>query len=497
MRKRINTVLIFLVLFISILSANELKQKEKDIKLSGNFYWGEYSQSGKAEGEILDDAKINAKKDMIIKMQSFVAVSMTSSISEMDELVSENFQSDAKVFSKMQINDLEYLIIPKKKKFKVIAYISKDSYSKSINNFKNEIVEMIKIAEDIEKSKSITFAVKQYYLAYLKTFYSVEPIEYFSSITQKKYSSIQPYLKNKIESFLQECEIKIVKPQKDLKHNEIIKLPFDIKFQNDQVNDICISLDKKQYYKIIDGLATINLEKFPSNTKENYTVSSEIYFDELNDPKELLDIHKQYSIQKEKNIEIDFTDIIKIDYDFSVTKMKLSEKPIIKFTPQIAYLSPFHLEWSFGDDTFSTEINPTHQYQNGSEFEVSLTINKNQNLIVRKLINIFEGSQKGIVKTENQIINKLSKIRSYKELMNNLSSLKSEGKLIYGNQSDFKNPAECFVFIIDVQMGEIVAVLEKDVNGNRFDIFSQKQIPSLKIYKGKGAKWIKILEVSK
>jgi len=490
MKKEI--ILTLFILFISILSANDLMQKEKNIKLSGNFYWGEYSQSRKAEDDILVDAKVNAKKDMIIKMQSFVVVSMTSSISETDESVSENFQSDAKVFSKMQINNLEYLIIPKNKKFKVIAFISKESYSKSVNNFKNEIVEMIKIAEDIEKSKNLTFAIKQYYLAYLKTFYSVEPIKYFSAITQKKYSSIQPYLKNKIESFLQECEIQTENPQKDLKDNEIIKLPFSVKFQNLSINDVCLSLDKKQFYKIIDGLTTINLEKFPSTIKENYIISAEIYFDELTDPKELLDIHKQYSIQKEKSIEIDFSNIIQIDFDYSVKNKIFSEKPIVKFIPQIDYLSTFNIEWSFGDDTFSTEINPTHQYQNGTEFEVSLLINKNQNLSVKKQISVSYQNRKS--ESQNKIITELSKTKSYKDLMNNLSSLKSEGKLIYGNQNDFKNPDEYYIFIIDIQTGEIVAVLGKNINGKRFDILSQKQILSLKRYKGKGAKWIKILE---
>ena len=430
-------------------------------------------------------------------MQSFVAVSRTSSIVETDEDVSENFQSDAKVFSKMQINNLEYLIISREKKFKVIAYISKESYSVVVTNFKNEIIEMIRVAEEIEKNKNITFAIKQYYLAYLKTFYSVEPIQFTSSISQKKYSSIQPYLKSKIELFLQDCKIIPQIPTKDLKHSEIIVVQFDLNYKSLPINDVCVSLDKKQFYKINDGKTTINLEKFPSNLTETYLVIIAIQFDELTDPNELLDIHKQYSIQKEKEVKINFSDIININFDYSIKNKIFSDKPNVKFTPQIEYLSPFHIEWSFGDNTFSSELNPTHQYENGNEFEVSLIINKNPNLTVTKQINIMDEDKDIFGKSEKQIINKLSKIKSYKELMKNLSVLKSEGKLIYGNENDFKNPEECYIIIIDIQLEEVIAILEKKKNNHRYEILSKTSISSLKKFKGKGAKWVKIIDGAK
>ena len=69
--------LILIMLFILILNGSLLNaQTEKEIKLSGNYFWGE------AEGKSVDQAKSSALQEMLFKIQVTVSADLTSKSQE-------------------------------------------------------------------------------------------------------------------------------------------------------------------------------------------------------------------------------------------------------------------------------------------------------------------------------------------------------------------------------------------------------------------------------
>jgi len=463
-----------------------LSQSERTIKLSGDYYWGEAHD----HSDLL--AKKGALQDLMFKIQVTVNAKLTSEITEENMDFQEKTNSVVSTFSSITLSGIEYMINENKDIYTAIAYISKENYQKSIDKISLEVIELIRLSEKQELENGIDKAIQNYYIAYLKTFLCPEPIFYKSQIDNIVYRNIQPFLYSKIEAFLDELTIEPENPRIDASVG-MVTIPIKVNYHSKPVNDLLVNIRNEARQTIINGNAELFLYSLPSSAEVNHHIAIELKLDENYANNVIVDLSKTQRIIKQKNITIDFRDVIEIN--FNVEK-QMSDA--LKFKPVYRNLSISDFFWDFGDNSTSHEQSPAHYYKNDEFYFVTLTLNQSQQLSVTKKVSanadifpsknqIFanETQQPDITKqTNKEIIDPLLHEKNYSDLIKKLTILKKQGKLMFGKKSVFIKPSNCYIFIVEPQKKLIIAVLDKGSNARK-NLLTQEIISDLNTqYKG-------------
>lgn len=450
-------ILILLPLFL-------YAQNERDIKLSGNYYWGE----GTHKSEV--NAKNMALQDMMFKIQVTISSEVMTKEQQINDQYSEEAKSIVKATNTLSLQGVDFFIKTKRGNTVAIAYISKVDYQKSIEAISDEIRSKVTSLE-LDEKKGQKSIVEDYYTIYLRTFQCPEPINY-TTLKGQQYPDIQIYLKNKVENWLANLTIETEKVAID-PSIPMITIPVIIKDRNQPANEIIARLnsDDGADMEVVDGNVQLFRYTLPSAYKEDYDVVLSINPD-LKNRNGLQQLHENFQITQTKKINLDFTNLIKTG--FNVYKQASGA---LLFKPVHTNLSISSLFWDFGDGESSEMQNPLHKYNDNGAHKVTLTFNNNPELVVSKEVNV-DGKTQDMQHVENakhpkekwkpifnsNIIKDLSESENYNNLAKKLGHYKKRRKIMYGKESDFVNPANCYIFIVHPQTKNIYAILNKGEN---------------------------------
>ena len=448
-------------------------QTERDIKLSGEYYWGE----GEHKSE--EQARNMALQDMLFKIQVTVSSEVMSREEQVNDQYNEEARSMVKASSTLSLKGVDFLNKSRKGNQVVVAFISKADYRKSIDAISTEISGLVTSLEMDEQRGNLSGLVEDYYLAYLKAFQCPEPIK-FTTADGQQYPNVQMFLKNKIESWLAGLTIT---PGKVIIDASIpmVTVPVTISDDGKAVGNIIARLNTQDGadMEVIDGKTQFFRYMLPSAFRENMDVILAINLNREKTRGDLYQLHESFKVTQTKKISLDYTGLIKIDFN-----VYPQISGALLFKPVHTNLSISDLAWDFGDGEHSNQQNPLHKYANPDDHVVSLTFNNNPGMITEKRVTA-EGKSVALTAKEkvpvimekpvktwqpvyaSPVLEDLAKTDNYPELARKLSSYKKRRQLMFGKEDTFVKPENCYIFIIHPQSKTIVAVLDKGKNERR------------------------------
>ena len=453
-------------------------QSEQDIKLSGEYYWGE----GEHKSE--EQARNLALQDMLFKIQVTVSSEVMTKEEQVDERYTEEARSLVRASTTLSLQGVDFLTKSRKGNRVVIAYISKENYRKSIAAVSAEISGLVKSIEVDEQRLGLGNLIENYYLAYLRAFQCPEPIQY-TTLSGQQYPNVQMFLKNKIETWLTGLT---VTPGKIIVDASIpmMTIPVNVSDQGKPASKIIAKLNTTDAaeMEVIDGKVQFFRYLLPSAMHENLDVILAVNLDRQKTREDLYQLHESFKITQPKKIELDYSGLVRLGFNvYSQVSGALLFKPVY------TNLSVADLVWDFGDGETSSQQNPLHKYVDQNDHIVTLTFNNNQDLTLSKRVSP-DGKTAEIVKEEKPPVSKvqestpvaeekkpwspsyaspvladLANCQSYQDLAGKLEHFKKQHKLIYGKADTFVKPENCYIFIIHPQSKTVVAVLDKGKGG--------------------------------
>ncbi len=490
---------IFLLLLFSF-TTPVFSQTEKEIKLSDRYHWGEAIGSG----DDINALKRAAKEDLLFKISSVVTLSNKLDLNEDQKQVTEEYQQSTRTVAKLHLLNLKYFgPVKVGTKIRIIAYISHKDYQRSLNNLKTEITDMVKVAEETERKEGLGATVTEYYKAYLKCTFSPDPIEYQSKLQKTYFGDIRPLLRAKIKEYLSKVSLRPLEPFMDATGKEIINIPIKAQVGLKPAKSCAINVlgQEAQFFRIINGMATMIKKELPIQRKEVIPVSLCLSLEDNGNFPELSDIAESECICVENKITVNYTPIIKMDF-----AVQPQDDGTFLFTPVVKNIALTNLRWEFGDGNASEEINPNYSYKQHGIYDVTLTLNQQNDLQVSRAVAYqthlnteikvpeHESGLERVTDQEQETLGRLLSKARFTELMKELKIYKYKGALVYGKKKAFPHPEECYLFIVNPKSEAVVAVLTPGLN-KRSDLISHQVIEDIKSrYKTMVAIWVKLYD---
>ncbi len=480
-----------------------------EIKTSDAYKWAV------GEGATSAEARENAKKELlnsiVTNVISAVSTSETEILSEESTNYNALFNSYTKTYSKLRLKNLKVMDQePDGNRFYAMAYILVSDYEASISEVKVEIREMVRLAENMETAEGLIQAFYNYYLAYLNTFFSPEPVSYYSAISSDSVVSVRILLENKLRSFLGSLKIIPGQPFLTPGLEEQIEIPVSVFYKTTPAAKIAIKIDNADSPQRIirGGKANLILYSQPSGKKQNLRLLLSPAFEEESELKEL---HQQFGLTEKIEVLADFSNIVKADFS-----IKEESNTVYAFTSEIKNLSISKTEWNFGDGTSSEDLDPKHLYKSPGLYNVTLQINSDPQLKITKQVNVAGGetvslppkaeskpAEKEPSTTEKPpavIVNKTAedmseavlRVTRFRDVINILDGYKARGLLSYGKKAAFVSPENCYVIIFHPVTGEMKAFLVPG-NDGRQDLVTGNTVSLLSnSYKGMASIWVEV-----
>lgn len=489
MKIKIFGVILLLLFTDSALSQSNSGISEREIKLSGNYYWGEGIRDS------LDDAKKDAIMDLQYKICVTLKASSESSTIENDEGISSSFSKNIQMFSTIKLKRLEFFTKQRSDgKYLVDAYLSKENYKRMIEEISNDVIDRVKLAESTEKERGIAYAIPLYYKAYLYTYFSPDPIGYKSITYRQEYNNVRFFLETKIRSYLAELEIEQDSIYVDPSTADLITVFLNVNYLKLDVDNVEISfnLPGNPKQRIEHGKAKVFLYSQPSAIKEEYELILNVYF---KGDKDLEDFNEQFPILEKQKLELDFTKIVK--FDFKVTPLSDGS---LKFEPIVKNLSVSSILWDFGNEVTSTDTKSIYNFTDEKPHKISLTVNGIDKMKVIKVVNnkgeIIEEEKADYSKDGkllHPIVNNLLQRKTFDTLIQELINYKKDGKLLFSlKSSDFIDLAKCYGIVIDRVSRKVVGFLSPGKK-NRTDLTVNENVEDYRVkFKGKGIIWFQL-----
>lgn len=507
---------IFLVLLLTL---SLYAQDPFEIMNSPLYRWG------KGSGASVSEASAAAKANLINNIISYVIGEVSLTKTEVTEENSSEFggvfSSFTKTYSKLRLKNLGMMELePEGDSKLVLVYILHSDFLASVDEVKTECREMTRVAEEKEKKEGTASSFLNYYLAYLNTFYSPEPISYASTVSGDSVLSLKVHLENKIRSFLSGIKIQQSEPFVPHQLQEQIELPLTVTHSGRAVHKLTIKFDNTDNpeREILKGKVHMIIYSQPSQRKQKYYAVLSPSFEEKSELKEM---HTQFALTEKIPLTVDYSSVIKLDF----TAREESPR-VVAFTTEVKNLSISNIEWNFGDGETAHELNPKHLYAKNGSYTVTLTLNADPALTVKKNIRCGdadpvkppeikepvkkdESSKKEEPETSSsdksfvppgkgatvmELTEQILRTNTFEELISILSRYKEKGLVIFGNRKDFLSPENCYIIIIDPVTGEMKGLLEPG-KSSRKDLVTGTSITDLRdTFKGMKTIWAEVVK---
>lgn len=519
---RIIAIIVLLVSAQSSLS----QPTEYDIKISGNYHWGEAVSESRTEAISL------ARSDLISRIVTVVVADQTYEITEDEEEFSTFYQSAARTISRMELRGLEHNVTERPDgTYSALAYIHSKDYERSIETERQRQIEFAEYAMDIEQEDGLNEAISWYYRAFLNTYYFPEPL-YLADESGRNIEARQFY-RRKLDQWATRIQIQTGRPSGGLMPGDVLEvsIPLEFTVQNRPVSTLDVGFDIAGYgtRQTINGSTELYLEQLPSNLSESFTLRFRPALDDTRTNRDWQMLAAETGPYYRRTIPVDFTPVIYLNF----TARPISDHAW-RFTSNIENLNITHVEWDFGDGMYSNELHPAHTFDDPEPSpRVTLTVNRNSDLQVVKKVtpsglesvrDFGEESQKVSADRERPppdvannadraetrfvsapfrwrdlnlpvgkraFLQEISKVEDSGEILRSLQTHGRRLDIRYGNSSAVRSTDDSFVAIVDPDSYEIVAFLTPLRDGRRTELHSGIHVINLsETYRGLGSVWI-------
>ena len=203
-----------------------------------------------------------------------------------------------------------------------------------------------------------------YYKAYLMSYNVTRS---FAGINGEP--DLQFWLENKLYSILRKIQIRsVVYPGTDNKTRPVELLVDSLALPSGLLIDIP-SLGFHQL-AVTDGKCKLFYDAQPSRRIDEHQICLAINPALMASEKEISELAEQRKIKVESRIQLDFSDLVKIDFTY------LTDNLMVRFTPSFNNLSLSFVQWDLGDGSKARTAEAfEHVYPAGGEYLVSLVVN--------------------------------------------------------------------------------------------------------------------------
>ena len=440
-----------------------------EVKLSGDYRWGEAFSTER------DEAIALARQDLIEGISVIITSSVEVQTEEMDENVTSEFQSNVRTQSQMVLQGLGYLDEKRRDgSWRVVAFISNEDLEKSVEREQKRLSAKLIEAYSAEQNGEYNKALRLYFETFIES-YNIppEPILVDSSLFSGNIN-IRQYTRDEIIEWLNSIELVATDVQSSSSETTT-ELYIEVKatIENQPVSNIQISVNRPDYgqHLILNGFTQIFYDRKPESKSQriNFKITPNISIL----PANLRPFAEQVSPERVKPVTVDFGNVIEIDFK----AIKLSDGSF-RFSPRVMNVSVTQLEWNFGDGTTTTEVSPRHQFQNEDYQNVSLTLNRSENLSVSKEINrtdrvSFLGGDRDLFTPRSVLaesryrvpfqhidyIERIRRMLDFKSLESYLVRLNSSNVIRMGGARSVRSEDDSYIIITDPETEKVEAIL--------------------------------------
>lgn len=499
---------------------------EYDIKIGGDYHWGEAVSENRSEAVSL------ARADLINRIVTVVVADQIYDITEDDEEFSTFYQSASRTISRMELRGLDHLVKERPDgTYGALAYIHEEDYERSIDVERERQTEFAEFAMDIEREDGLNQAIPWYYRAFLNTYYFPEPL-YLTDDSGRSIEARQFY-RRKLDQWAGRIQIEIGRPSGGLMPGNVLEVSIPLKFtvQNHAASPLDVGFDLAGYgtRRTISGSTELYLERLPGSLSETFTLRFRPALEDTRSNRDWQVLAAETGPYYRRTITVDFSPMIRIDF----TARPISDHAW-RFNSRIENINITHVEWDFGDGTYSNELDPAHTFDEPEPPpRVTLTVNRNSDLQVVKKVtasgleSVREfGEEPPLVSADRErpdpdvardadraevepasapfrwrdlnlpagkraFLQEISKVEDSGEILRSLQTHGRRLDIRYGNSSAVRSTDDSFVAIVDPESYEIVAFLTPSRDGRRTELHSGKRVINLaETYRGMGSVWI-------
>ena len=516
---------------------------EYDIKIGGDYHWGEAVSESRSEAISL------ARSDLIGRIVTVVVADQTYDIAEDDKEFSTFYRSTSRTISRMELRGLDHIATERPDgTFRALAYIHRDDYQRSIETERDRQIALADQAAEIEREDGLNTAIPWYYRAFLNTYYFPEPI-YLTDDAGRSIEARQ-YYRRKLDRWADRISIRTGQPSGGLMPGNVLEMsiPLELTTGNRPVTTLDIGFDIAGYGTrlTVSGSTELYLERLPSRPVESFTLVFRPALEETRSNRDWQLLASEIGPFYRRNISIDFTPVMNINF----IAHNIAGKAW-RFTSRIENISISHLEWDFGDGTYSEEMHPAHTFrQLDPPPTVTLTLNRNPDLQVAKKVtptglktvrafgeerppapaitrptradsrrpeepvraerdeairdrvlpdraDIDPGTDQFRWRTldltpgKRAYLQQISREKDSGEILRSLQTHARGLDIRFGNSSAVQNQDNSFVAIVDPETYEVVAFITPVQHGRRTELHSGRRVINLaEEFRGLGSVWI-------
>ncbi len=535
-----------IIIITLVVSAQSIRAQptEYDIKMSGDYHWGEAVSESRSEAVSL------ARSDLIGRIVTVVVADQTYDITEDNEEFSTFYRSASRTISRMELRGLDHIVTERPDgTFRALAYIHHNDYRHSLETERDRQIALAEQAAEIEREDGLNLAIPWYYRAFLNTYYFPEPI-YLTDEAGRSIEARQ-YYRRILDRWADRICIRTGQPSGGLMPGNVLEMsiPLELTIGNRPVTTLDIGFDIAGYgtRQTVSGSTELYLERLPSRPVESFTLVFRPALEETRSNRDWQVLASEIGPFYRRNISIDFTPVMIIDF----TAHNITGKSW-RFTSRIENISISHLQWNFGDGSYSREMHPAHTFrQLDPPPTVTLTLNRNPDLqVVKKVtptgletvrafgeehppspadtrpaaradtrrpgedvragrdesvrdrslpdragndpeIGHFRWRTLDLPPGKRAYLQQISREKDSGEILRSLQTHARGLDIRYGNSTAVQSQANSFVAIIDPETYQVVAFLTPVQHGRRTELHSGRRVINLADeFRGLGSVWI-------
>lgn len=341
---------------------------------------------GEGSGATRDEAIAQAQQDLITQMIVQVFSEQETTIQEVDMEFSEEFRSQARAVSQMQLINARREAFPIGDQFYAMVYMTEEDKDESFDMVKNQATSFVDEGERFRGLGFYTRAIENYYRAYLLSMNYNRSIEY--SLGGQEVSNLRDALRLEIENYLYMMSLNVSPAYEHSRRT--IEIPFEVTYNEERVDGVFFGYNiggSNSVDQVRHGQAKIQtINYFPERRIEVVPVNLWLNISNITERDPMLaSLEEVHKIEVTRNVEVDYSNVLRPSIQAHI------EGATVYFSIHSPFLTATHARWDFGDGETATGLSAEHSYMEQDEYKVSVVLNNDQELSDIKYVNLFRG----------------------------------------------------------------------------------------------------------
>lgn len=522
----------FILIICSVLGTSVQAQPNLlDIKLSGDYHWGEGIALEKNVAEEL------ARQNLINRIVVLVTSEQSQTEQEIGTEYSSEFQSRSRATSRLQLRGLQYYSEQRRdRSWLVVAYIRKSTFDESLRIDEERILTKLNEADALRRQGNVRQAMPRYKEVYLASFFHPVPL-YTDSSTHGRRTLVQGYAESHMTEWLRRLDIRVAGVRsRSTQDNTELYVDLQISDRSLPAEQLLVRVNRTGYgtHRVTSGAASVYLDQAPDTRVHALELEVRLNPAVLND-ETLHELSREVGPAITRVVEVDYSEVVQLDM-----RVSSSRGNQVTITPVIANLSVFSLEWQLPGGEISRDpvLTYFHDASDAGE-EIILMVNNSEELVARKMIGPDgqlrdvrpgtgrarvrpqappvsgtrpsplpaapprtsgpdrqrpdnRGDAEGVIPSHSQYIQHIIRIRNAEQLTAHFAQLQSRDLLQFGQRSNVSEPDRSYLAIIDQRTREVITIVTPVQNGQRRNLRSNESFDASAIadeFRGYGAIW--------